>query len=44
MVLSLANVLGGTVLALQADGAVNNEVADDRVASSEDGEANDDTW
>ena len=36
-----AMVIGTTVLALETDGAVGHEVADARVARSEDGEAHD---
>ena len=44
LVLGLTNVLGGTVLALQADGAIDSEVADDRIAGGKQCEAHDDTW
>ena len=40
----MGRVVGGTVLALETDGLVNNQVAADRVCSSKDCEANDNAY
>lgn len=44
LVVLLGSGIRGSVLALEADGLVDEQVASDRVAGSEDGEANDNTW
>lgn len=40
----LGSLIRGSVLALEADGLVDEQVAGDRVAGGEDSEANDNTW
>lgn len=44
VLLGRCSVIRSSVLALEADGLVDEQVASDRVAGSEDGEANDNTW
>lgn len=44
LVVLLGSGVRSSVLALEADGLVDEQVASDRVAGSEDGEANDNTW
>lgn len=40
----LGSVIRSSVLALEANGLVDEQVTCDRVAGSEDSEANDNTW